>query len=774
MYIDPTEAVVQLESLNHRQRDSYLEVVKPQGFVELSFTEMAGVNNSVFSTTNSELNDRALNVPETTQQEQLGVYQDATEVTHTQVNSEVYQGVYQTCNMEVFDMNKSMDRQYEVSSFVWKTDDGMVISYPDVTFPSALFSQNYIATKASDFSLFRAGIRVGVRVQSSRFLFGKLLVYYVPDDRYAREGAFNDVYRPTGYPHVLVSASSSDTVYLDIPFISPKRFIDLTNYVEDEMGRVKFMVLNPLTNITGDSDNCRVVVTAQFIDAELALPRDTLSSSFVVTTSKREAIAKSEAMSVASKYTSSVVSGGALAVRNFAKPFVSIFKRTASAVAAHTITGAVMSLDKPGSVAATTIVQETVVPRFANGRGLSVTNKATMDPEAMLSVVPDVGGVSQDEMSLSYVCGTPMLTSVYKIDDTTPDTVVASTNPNPNPGRFTYVDFVLQNFRYYSGSFKFKVYITASLMHSARLVFYLAQNVMDWQDCYHRIVDVQGDTTTEFTIPYCQSEVLSDIYSDNHYWNVYVHVMSYSQPTPGVATPIWINVYKSGADDLRFGRQLEMEFVQTTSNPRADFTNVFEPLHPSMKAYVPDSVIYPEEFKSVRDIVHRDYPYGLTAGANNPGWVYFGDTSYTTTVIGKEIWGILYLFWRGSIRAKVIRRNNVLGVVYNTAIFAKDMDQNRMIPGLDLSFPNRPMMELEIPYYSDKLYKSTRNGHMSAPNLGFACSSTDLTNYVSMSCGDDFSFHFLAPPFNGNLYQVTPAATTYGYQGLYEALANPL
>jgi len=256
---------------------------------------------------------------------------------------------------------------------------------------------------------------------------------------------------------------------------------------------------------------------------------------------------------------------------SFAIPYAGLFRRVARTVETGLGVAAMLGLNKPTSVVAPTLTTINPVGSFAYGKGIDLIKKYTMDPEASISTEPIVGGISYDEMDLQYVVGTPMLTSSFAMVEGTPATVVGTTSPYALMGQYTYVDFVARNFRYISGSYKFKAYITASQMHSVRVVFFLSiLGTSDWQDCYHRVVDIQGDTEAEFTMPYCNTEVVREINSETVYFKIWVKILAWSQPTPAVSNPIWMNVYKSGASDFRVGGMKEQEFT-TTSNPRQDF-----------------------------------------------------------------------------------------------------------------------------------------------------------------------------------------------------------
>jgi len=409
-----------------------------------------------------------------------------------------------------------------------------------------------------------------------------------------------------------------------------------------------------------------------------------------------------------------------------------------------------------------------------------LANKFAMDPEAGISTEPVVGGIDYDEMDLKYVMGTPQMTSQYAFVSGSSDIAVASTSPFALSSPYTYVDFVVRNFRFCSGSYKFKCYITASMMHSVRLAFYIATVVSDWQDCYHKLVDVQGDTEVEFTLPYCPGDVIRETDTETVYWQVFVNVVSFSQPTPGVSNPIYINVYKAAASDFKVGCMVETSFipslsgapagfmapvphdiVETHSNPRKDFSKVFEPFHPSMVGYSPDNIIYPEEYTTVRECVHRQHPYGV-AVTNVPIPIWQTSTFASSGFqLGKEIWGLLYMYWRGSIRVQYLRRSD--NHIPMTASFQAGMFNETHIPGLDLTNTNKPILEGEIPWYAKELFQPTSLAPTNVISTNVVSASN--SSYYCSSMGDDASFHFLRPVPIGTLSTIE-GSSNYSYPGV--------
>jgi len=479
------------------------------------------------------------------------------------------------------------------------------------------------------------------------------------------------------------------------------------------------------------------------------LPRDSTQS---------ESRIKSKLGVISSSLEDTTPLSAAVSVAKTVKPYVDMFRTIASTAVNVGRAAAVFGLSKPTTVETTKTVLIDPVPNFTNGRGLDYSKKFSMDPEAGIATDVVAGGIEQDEMDLKYVVGTPALTSSFAMVNGTPATIVGSTSPFALMSQYTFVDYVTRLFQYVSGSYKFRAYITASTMHSVRLVFYLALDAAsDYQSCYHRIVDVQGDTDFEFTIPYCVTPMSRDILNESSYFGVYVEILSWSQPVPAVSAPIYINVYKAGDSDFRFYCAKDMDF-QPTSNPRKDFAKTFQPLHPSMTGYDPGKLIYAEEYSSMRELMHRMYPYYQVTNAWTSLWQ--GNTS---DIVGKELYALLYMFHRGSTRFKYLRKSSASNTEpYVTGVFAKRLSGSTSvrIPGFDMCVANKPVLEGEIPWYSNLLYDGTGPSQIS--DFQVICAGSTPA-YFCTAAGDDVTCMFLVGPPPGVLVDTSGGL---GYPGL--------
>lgn len=518
---------------------------------------------------------------------------------------------------------------------------------------------------------------------------------------------------------MIVSARSSEVIVMDLPFVHPHRAMDIVNSAAAEMGQVVLQVMIPLKDVMGEVSSAQVNVYAQFIDAEVFMPND------VITQSGKEPTITNTAF----------------------RPTTTHYQRVA--------TSRLTRGNKPTTDRNAQIIKFNTNFDMNYGHGYDTTVKIANDPENQVGEAADIGGISEDEMDLHYIVGTPKLVKivVFKRTDVTPFQIMECYVP-AMPTNYAYVDYICQMFKFCSGSLKCKVYIQASMFHAVRGVVYLAnKSTADWTNCYHRIIDIQGDTDFEMTVPYAESVVAQTAIGSN--WSLYYKTLSWSEPKPEVEAPIYLCVYKAGASDFQFGVPLETTFVHAgaeaqreegedvhlQSDPRVDFTRDFEPIHPSVTAYSHNSVLFGEEITSMKELTSRYHPHSSDTKTTNVLFDYISNSGF-------EQYRHLYRFWRGSIRVRYLYKNTV---AWLSAYLVTSNDQ--VIFGTTIKNNLLAQLELEAPYYSNQIF-SNANG--STPNAMWVKTGS-ASKFTTKGGGNDFRYHFLKSPPPGAF---TPQTST--------------
>jgi len=728
----------------------------------------------------TEFTQRASNEAPPTVPGELGDYHDVAPVQQSAVDGTIIADPHKSWNMETFTLDNIFNRTYPAPKIVWTPSQIAGVVLATYELPDFLFGQEFNVAKLMDYRYFRGGFRITIRIISNQFNYGKIIAFYSP--RVADESfPVTDIYRASGYPHVLASASAGDTVVLDVPFISPYRALDIVNYTPGELGQIQIRVLNELTSVTTEIANAEVFVTFGFINSEVMFPHalesptvgalytykkgvgyTKVDGSFDVHSGKvtkyarkgmdtAEQHAKSVSATVGSRMENMAPGVGTITAPSQAQTYLDTFTTYAAPAAAFL---GLLGLSKPTTTNVGSITKVNPFTDLVYGKGLDTGPKLAMDPENGITTQPVVGGIGVDEMELLRLIGTPMMISQNSFLEATTAQVLCVCGPFDGQA-ICYVDWVTRLFDYRRGSYKFKFYITASLFHSVRMVFWFSDNVdtaPNWQACLHKVVDIQGDTELSFTLPYIEREAAKAV-GNGTAFGIWAQVLSWSQPDNTLTCPITINVYKSAASDFRLAGYREYTFTPTC-NPRADFAVEFPPFTDDMTAYKCEGLLFGEEYTTVREIVHRYQPQAVTSG-NFQTW---RPATHGTICMGMTLWGLLYRFHRGSLRFKLLSRDyRYIECAYLSTLTGS-------YPGAYLSCPTNPLLEFEVPYYSSMLFESTDVS--STKNI---LTSTTAPKYLLDAAGDDFSFHFIRPPPVGAL---SLPDTSHGTIGLANWLSG--
>lgn len=726
----------------------------------------------VDDTRNEQFTTRANKDPTATQDTQVAEFHDVAPVTDAVVDRVLLPDPYDNANMDSYDMNGGLDRLISgLAAPAWNSTQAQSTFIATYLFPDIFMADPYFANHVSYYRYLTGAIEMTFRTTCASTRCGKLMAFFTPhpgNDQYFP----TDCYRASGSPHILLGASAGDTVIFRMPFISQYRFLDLTNFAPGEMGRLDIVVVNSLYDVLGATAGDNILVTARLVDAKVyfphAPPPPPAAATFVKYSNVDEVEVQPEngiKTSGASKVEARMKSAQGVISSNLQTqdPGTSLIKRipflgtivdTFKDVAETALLGsALLGLSKPTTLDTTSLMKINPHSDGVYGKGISLIPKFAEDAENGISTDPRFG-VSTDEMDLKQLLGTPtMLPTISWVKGTAPAPIVYC---SPYDNGLTIVDWVTRNFVYAYGSYQVMIDITASSMHSCRFVLWLSDSttaVTDYTNCIHKYIDVQGDTTVCFTIPYMRKEIAT-VNSATSNFCVWAKLITFSTPVPNLSCPVHFNVYKSGGPDFKVMGLLsnaytpnnrildsdypefpEVRIVTPENNVRETFSQEFPPFHESITGYQTSGFIFGEEAVSLRDTLHRMVPMYQSTTVLNPG--YIGSTANATRY-GLEKWSLLYRYNRGSIRIRGIYNDSRL----INSITMRTITDNYV--GSYFSTPGNPMVEGELPYYSNHLFR-----HNSADsNIGFSTSNCIQQPYLLKSTGDDFSYHWIrCPPY---------------------------
>jgi len=432
---------------------------------------------------------------------------------------------------------------------------------------------------------------------------------------------------------------------------------------------------------------------------------------------------------------------------------------------ASAVTRSILGLSKPTITNAGAIVNPNSNYNVNSGNGVDTSMKLALDVDNGISTEPNVAGISQDEMTIDYIAGTPTLVQALTLTISSPATTLCSLGAEvTHPG---YSDYLKQMFAFWSGSTKVKLYITASTNHTLKLVFFLSGNPLaDWEFCPNVIADIQGSVEIDFMLPYCEQAMTQFIKYGvaTNPLKLCVRIVAWTQSDNALTMPIYINVYKAMASDFEVGAPLDVHYV-VQCNPRDDFKKDFTPLQASFKGYEQTNFVIGEKISTFRQLVHR--PQAQTtvgSGGVELSLIDIGRGS-GAILVGMEMLSMFFRYWRGSIRMKFFHKKNAIGYGSVMENFHNPTSGTIGMQGIGLGCVTSNTVEAEFPYYSSALFETTNTVNF----LRRTAYKTGLDqNYLMKSGGDDFSFHWLQLPpvgaFEDN--NINGNSSIYGYRGM--------
>lgn len=675
----------------------------------------------------STMDDRTSYAPMTTQRTELTTYRDVDPMDPGV--REKMSAVHAQINLEGFSMDQTLSRTYHLQTLTWTTSMARETVIGTYLFPDELFTQNYISDKILGYTFFTADILMTFRVISNNFLYGNVMVDFVP---LPNNTTFqpNTIQKCSGSKSITISATESQVVSYTIPFISFQRVLEIDTYTVGDMGRIRVRVNHPLSDINGEVTSCEIMVTARFVNPQLRLPTNQFTSPALRLDYKDNKKKYVDAHELAyTDLSDFVVTSGV------GEPDVDLFvppcpivgpKRAANSHTTRTIMNPSASM--------------------SYGQGVDSSLKLTMDPFNAISDKPCVAGIRDDEMQLLKIVMKPALTSYTEFTSNTDPVQLAVASPDVATTSFTYVDWVSRFFRSFSGSIKVKLYISASNYHKVRMVFYLSQsatNSTDWESTYSTVLDISGDTELALTLPYMGAGVVQSTNIAHMY--LYGKVLSWNTPDNVVAPPIRIDVYKAAARDFRLYGYYEAA-VTVTHNMEADFESDFPFLHASMKYYYTDGYVFGEQYDSLYQVISRPHAVGLAPASGT--FASFSGVA-PGTIHGLGVWSLLYYFWRGSVRWKHVVQDARFGI---SVCFQQNLN-NRTYCGYYQSCPSSPILEYTVPYYTNRIISCTG---VTSDTFIFVGNSTVRPNWRFNSAGHDFSFSYLKLPPAGTVVYTPP------------------
>ena len=385
-----------------------------------------------------------------------------------------------------------LSRNYRVATYNWSP----AFEYATLRFPEALMNQTTLECAMKPFLRMRAGVKMEVRINSSQFHMGTIMVSYIPNHvgnkHFGTSTVPNTLIRNSGNRPVILSAATQDAATITIPWVNPYNYFKTDEFQGPEIAQVRIAVLNPLLATSESvSDTVEIQVFAAFHEPEVA---------YYVQAQSGKAKFHEEAINKAKQGLTVIKSG--LDTANSLIDSVPIIGD-----ALHTFANFAGLLDKPTNLAAAQPMYREFTPDLCHGEGISVGRELSLIPLAVTGDKSVMMGDENPGMEIQKIIATPMLRKVWTFTNTNKvNDMQATPTDTSDETEDDYLLYMSRQFEFWRGSIKYMLLFRTSTFISARFrVSVLYAPMIDANrvgDTVTNIVDVKGDTNYKFTVPF--------------------------------------------------------------------------------------------------------------------------------------------------------------------------------------------------------------------------------------------------------------------------------
>jgi len=538
---------------------------------------------------------------------------------------------------------------------------------------------NLIGTNPGMFRYMRCNFRVTVRVNSTQYHQGTIIVGWLPVELPTVQ--YTSLQSTFAHNAVVLSASSQESCTLDIPFYSRYPHYDLFNPLNVPLIYIK--AFNPLlTSSSSVVDTVPITVFLQATDVKLygilqqtggiARTQEMLESTeryekhSAVNKNKKnkEAKAKEEGLSLAGPL--SLIKPLIRSIP-FAAPIIDTAKMILS------------NLDKPTSDQSLVYTQ----PRSMRGWSLL----SGLDYGEPLSSFPSFSvartlGMDSSDMTIVSFCQKPLL--YYTGTITTAGRIFSlQVHPMFYGSWRTEPDFLAFGtsfFSYYRGSIRYLLHFVGTPFFSMRVKISVTHSGIsptstgDGSGYYSRVIDVKGDAWVPISVPYLTPTIWSKtlITADGAQTYLILEALTDVQGSSlPAAASYYVNVYRAAGDDYQLAsltrsRNMTMAFDETEIYEKHSisqkFKEPFEGVSPVNTGFTESGLCMADTSSTITDSCKRWT--SIVATARNRGSYPCGDGQLDVHNEGPFfLWSRVFAFWRGGRRVRIMNFNQSRAVL---------------------------------------------------------------------------------------------------------------
>jgi len=666
-----------------------------------------------------------------------------------------------------------LNRSYNVSSTTWTAGMTPIV----ISLPGALVTIPTIANILKRYRFLRSDVSIEIKLNSTPFHQGALIAAWLPCNT-ALPGT-----TPSKLPfylsgidnHVVINASTQDSVKMTIPWLCPLDWYDsqyMATTTSAIIGSLYIYELNALVATSaGQAASIPVNVFASFIN-----PRVT---GFTSDMNAPNTEAKTRASSGLD--AKPVVSAVSKILRKV--PVIG----SAYGMVADAVNAFAGDLSKP-------IIQTAPVPYFGDSNvnynqadGLTVAKELTLYHNSQLHTSPIFEGMQTQHMTLSEMAQRPMLYAMSTLSPSNTSInipVVVNTNYLSTPAYLVnpigdWLAFCARSHKYWRGSIKYLIHVNVPSFYSFRLRATLRykNSYTNLGDLQSTVYDIKGETFIPISVPYLYATMYrqpaSEFLGALHPW------LSLTMETPiigstSLGTPFaYINIYRSGGEDTQFAQlctlsgavsplaTAEPPTATSDCSPFQEFKKPFKTLIEGVSQAIESRYTMAETTGTVADCMKRPSQFTPTSTYTPLIWTPGPANANYKAQAGQPFnyFASVFAFRRGGIvwgktqETFLVNKCSLSGTSASTSIgdgmfFSHDQDAY-FTPNQDSVvvpyFANVPWIPNEVPGYNYSSELRTDNQNSFAPSR--LKSTWLIDGFTMISAADDALFLFPVPNF---------------------------
>lgn len=387
-------------------------------------------------------------------------------------------------------------KPFLVGVFAWNSSLIANSTVGSIT-PEYVLTEPIFSEKITGFKYIRATAVIRLVLNAEPFHAGKLIMSFIPcyhslSGNEFRESCLNQA---TQQPNVEIDCRDSMCI-LRVPYIAPTDYYEISGpNPRIGWGKLDIHVLAPLKTGSGGSNDLDVTCFIHFEDVELAAPTLPQSSVRIEKRSARPTRAKAIPVTdlESRKFTGNTLSSALMVGSNVMTSLSSIPTLAPISAPAAWVTRGLAGLaswlgwSKPLVDSPPNIVARRILPNMANATGSNLAPSLGLYHDTSLTVLDNLGGVEEDEMSFAHLKRIKAYSSTFSMSTTDiKDTLLylkfvcpkflgqnitrVGTTHSWNANSFPPGFYIANYFKYWRGGVKMHIKIAKTDYHSGRIM----------------------------------------------------------------------------------------------------------------------------------------------------------------------------------------------------------------------------------------------------------------------------------------------------------------